>query len=1067
MLVSPPPAARGERRDATSAEALTWLKQQMAIIRGESYTTLGKDVLACCAWLLSSGQDILGWVGLGGAVSESRSKTNPSCFSPAGVDLFPSSFQAWPGGRCGPPRCPSAHPLPSRRPPLPPPQTLTLSLPDGPSPATPDPDPHPSAASVPDTPSSAAPAPSTPSPATLPPSMTFNSSTTSAKSNPASPLPSETSASLTTLLTSTLSSSTLSTAAPSSSTTLGLAATTETFPVTDFVNSTSSGATSMLPVTTASAGVSDEPSPGPVAPVFYFGGVQASQSKEGGEGLLRGEDLSQDLQEGDLQHEGGYQDVPHQPKMSEVFSKPFLWLGTTEQPTTPVVPITPSSRLSTTHWYDYLLNHVTQNAAFPSGFDQSQPFLRPTVRPPLFLRPSTSPPTFDLRLQGRPPIPFAEHGPPPSEGRDPALSAGEAFHTSLDPGLASLLQWLPQGTSFQGLPYVPEVSTGFPPTSPSPQRSEVVSSAPPFPQGPPGAHTPSALFLSFTPAPRPPSAPSGPPQAATGAPPDASFYPSLSPSVVLRSQDSARLPAGDPPAAASRSEPDAGRLPQRPPGGVQAHRSLPAGRRRGGTWHGPPTPPQAVLVGGDVNTLVKAPGHFHGEKGEPVKNMFPDNYQVRFPIQVGHGAPGLQVVTPGAVAGQQVVPPAGVQANQAYFQVASPHNFQVKKPESVQIRNPGPIQIRYPPQLQVVNPSQSQVAKPGQSQVTSPNQYQVVKAGQSQVAIPSQSQVANQGGLPIRAPIRLQSSPAGSERQANGTNYPFDLDLSSLDVAYLVYPQYEQPPETTPLPPPATSPSSSNMEILYPLLGLGQNQLQNQSQSVVNEVHSYQNLVIQLANGTNITTVVVSSSSSTGDGNTGGENDGSDAGIYNGSTQGPASVGSSALSGGSGGGTAGGTASGADDGGTASGSEGGADGGTTGGISDGGAGGGSSGGGTTGGSADGTSGGSSYGGTADGTAGGSSGDGTTSGSSSGGTVGGTAGGSSGGGTTSGSNDGGTAGGSGGSLPSNPNYLPHPEIPHVTTPPHSLPSPFKHPCPAPPSNPLPPSPVYRCNERGGE
>lgn len=198
----------------------------------------------------------------------------------------------------------------------------------------------------------------------------------------------------------------------------------------------------------------------------------------------------------------------------------------------------------------------------------------------------------------------------------------------------------------------------------------------------------------------------------------------------------------------------------------------------------PPTPPQAVLVGGDVNTLVKAPGHFHGEKGEPVKNMFPDNYQVRFPIQVGHGAPGLQVVTPGAVAGQQVVPPAGVQANQAYFQVASPHNFQVKKPESVQIRNPGPIQIRYPPQLQVVNPSQSQVAKPGQSQVTGPNQYQVVKAGQSQVAIPSQSQVANQGGLPIRAPIRLQSSPAGSERQANGTNYPFDLDLSSLDVSF-------------------------------------------------------------------------------------------------------------------------------------------------------------------------------------------------------------------------------------------------------------------------------------------
>lgn len=310
--------------------------------------------------------------------------------------------------------------------------------------------------------------------------------------------------------------------------------------------------------------------------------------------LLQEETLSHDLlQEEDLRQEEGYQDFLHQPKMSEVFSKPFSWLGITERPTTPVVPVTPSSRLSTTHWYDYLLNHVTQNAGktpiltgnqsspsvlssswfppsshsspssaslpslpsaspfpypstspptSPSGSDQFLPFLRPTVRPPLFLRPSTSPPTFDLRLQS-PPSPGVEHGPPPSEGPNPALPAGDALQTSLDPGLASLLQWLPQGTSFQGLPHVTEVSTGFPPIPP--QRIEVTPSAPPVPQSPPGSYNFSLVFPSLSLSPRPlSSAPHGLTEPSTRGPPDAFYSPTLSPSVVLRSQDSVRHPAG-------------------------------------------------------------------------------------------------------------------------------------------------------------------------------------------------------------------------------------------------------------------------------------------------------------------------------------------------------------------------------------------------------------------------------------------------------------------------------------------------------------------------------------------
>ncbi|XP_042868471.1 uncharacterized protein LOC122250861 [Penaeus japonicus] len=228
------------------------------------------------------------------------------------------------------------------------------------------------------------------------------------------------------------------------------------------------------------------------------------------------------------------------------------------------------------------------------------------------------------------------------------------------------------------------------------------------------------------------------------------------------------------------------------------------------------------------------------------------------------------------------------------------------------------------------------------------------------------------------------------------------------------------------------------MEILYPLLGLGQNQLQNQSQSVVNEVHSYQNLVIQLANGTNITTVVVSSSSGNTDG---GGNGDSGTSIYNGSTKpyvtdSPVSGGSQALSeadGGSGGGTEGGTTGGSGggtDGGTTGGSDGGSafgsGGGTTGGSDSGaasGSGGGTDGG-TTGGSnsvtisgigdgiAGGTAGETADGtnsGTASGTTGGSGG-GTAGGSSDTGTSSGTTGGSSAGGTSVGSSEGGTSGG---------------------------------------------------------
>ncbi|XP_066974560.1 location of vulva defective 1-like [Macrobrachium rosenbergii] len=103
-------------------------------------------------------------------------------------------------------------------------------------------------------------------------------------------------------------------------------------------------------------------------------------------------------------------------------------------------------------------------------------------------------------------------------------------------------------------------------------------------------------------------------------------------------------------------------------------------------------------------------------------------------------------------------------------------------------------------------------------------------------------------------------------RNTNDT-FVYDLDyLASLggQVAYLVYPDYdysEEPASPTPstsaatVPRPSASPTT-NMEQLYPFLGLGQTQLQNQSQSVVNEVHSYQNLVIQLTNGTNITVSV-------------------------------------------------------------------------------------------------------------------------------------------------------------------------------------------------------------------
>ncbi|XP_071515664.1 LOW QUALITY PROTEIN: uncharacterized protein [Panulirus ornatus] len=82
-------------------------------------------------------------------------------------------------------------------------------------------------------------------------------------------------------------------------------------------------------------------------------------------------------------------------------------------------------------------------------------------------------------------------------------------------------------------------------------------------------------------------------------------------------------------------------------------------------------------------------------------------------------------------------------------------------------------------------------------------------------------------------------------------------------LAYLVYPDYEVASQASV---PASSSSTSNMELLYPWLALGQSQLQNQSQSVVNEVHSYQNLVIQLANGTNVTSVSVTTGGGAGDG---------------------------------------------------------------------------------------------------------------------------------------------------------------------------------------------------------
>ncbi|XP_050723298.1 uncharacterized protein LOC127002021 [Eriocheir sinensis] len=56
---------------------------------------------------------------------------------------------------------------------------------------------------------------------------------------------------------------------------------------------------------------------------------------------------------------------------------------------------------------------------------------------------------------------------------------------------------------------------------------------------------------------------------------------------------------------------------------------------------------------------------------------------------------------------------------------------------------------------------------------------------------------------------------------------------------------------------------SSYMELLYPLFGAPHFQLQNQSQSVVNEVHSYQNLIIQLSNGTDVASVSLASGGNT------------------------------------------------------------------------------------------------------------------------------------------------------------------------------------------------------------
>ncbi|MPC58604.1 hypothetical protein E2C01_052611 [Portunus trituberculatus] len=67
----------------------------------------------------------------------------------------------------------------------------------------------------------------------------------------------------------------------------------------------------------------------------------------------------------------------------------------------------------------------------------------------------------------------------------------------------------------------------------------------------------------------------------------------------------------------------------------------------------------------------------------------------------------------------------------------------------------------------------------------------------------------------------------------------------------------------------------SNMEVLYPLLGATQLQLQNQNQSVVNEVHSYQNLVIHFPNGTNIKSMNLSSSGNIGTGNENNDKDSS------------------------------------------------------------------------------------------------------------------------------------------------------------------------------------------------
>ncbi|CAL4088912.1 unnamed protein product, partial [Meganyctiphanes norvegica] len=103
----------------------------------------------------------------------------------------------------------------------------------------------------------------------------------------------------------------------------------------------------------------------------------------------------------------------------------------------------------------------------------------------------------------------------------------------------------------------------------------------------------------------------------------------------------------------------------------------------------------------------------------------------------------------------------------------------------------------------------------------------------------------------------------------NETVY-YDTDYSESQtgspVAYLLYPEYDYNDinDTLYYLPSGVGgyyPSGlgySNMEQLYPGLGLNQNQIQNQSQSVVNQVQTHQNLVIQLANGTNITSVSIS-----------------------------------------------------------------------------------------------------------------------------------------------------------------------------------------------------------------